>query len=155
MWELLGRSVGVQGATGFRLMAFGLVNRKVNSDRGLTGDSTVISTLGLLVVVLSFEFSFIRFLNNHPSGVRESPPELGSFRGSNFVLSVDEVLDEEALAVEVEEDDEDDGDILDSGDLPGFLGRGAAIISSVTGGGGSGAGLTFIPTGEEDTVSNG
>jgi hypothetical protein len=61
------------------------------------------------------------------------------------------VLDEEPLAVEVDEDDEEeDWDIFDNGDLPGFLGRGAAIISSVTGGGGTGAGLTPILTGEGD-----
>ena len=63
---------------------------------------------------------------------------------------MDEVLDVEPLAVEVDEDDEeDDSDILDNGDLPGFLGRGAAIISSVTGGGGTGAGLTSVLTGED------
>lgn len=112
----------------------------------------MISTLLLLALPFSFACSFIRFLNNQPRGVRESPPELGSFRGSNLVLSVDGVLDEEILAVEVDEDDEEDGggDILDNGDLPGFLGRGAAIISSVMGGGGTGAGLTLTLAGEED-----
>ena len=119
---------------------------------GLTGDSTLISTLLLLVLPFSPECSFIRFLNNQPRGVRESPPEIGSFRGSNFVLSVDEVLDVETLAVEVDEEDEEDGDILDNGDLPGFLGRGAAITLSVTGGGGTGAGLALFWTGEEDTL---
>jgi hypothetical protein len=122
---------------------------------GLTGDSTVISTLLPLVLPLSPVCSFIRFLNNQPRGVRESPPGPGSFRGSIFVLSVDEVLDVEALAVEVDEEDEDDdGDILDSGDFPGFLGRGAAITLSVTGGGGTGARLASLRTGEEDTLWN-
>lgn len=111
----------------------------------------MISTLLSLVLPFSPECSFIRFLNNQLRGVREPPPEPRSFRGSNFVLSVDEVLDVESLAVEVDEDDEDDGDILDKGDLPGFLGRGATITSSVTGGGGTGAELTSILTGEEDT----
>lgn len=110
----------------------------------------MISTLLPLVLPLSPECSFIRFLNNQPRGVRESPPALGSFRGSNFVLSVDEVLDVEAFAVEVDEDDEVDGDILDNGDFPGFLGRGAAIMPSVTGGG-AGAGLILTLTGEEDS----
>lgn len=86
--------------------------------------------------------------------MRESlAPELGSFRGSNFVLSVDEVPDELPLAVEVDDDedeDEDGGDILDSGDFPGCLGRGATIVSSITGEGGTGAGLALL-TGEEDT----
>lgn len=137
---------------GFRLTASKLARRKVDKDWGLTGDSTAIPTLSLLVVPFSPEYSFIRFLNNQPRGVRESPPELGSFRGSNFVLSVDEVLDVEPLAVEVDEDDEDgDGDILDSGDLPGFLGRGAAITFSITGGG-TGARLTLALTGEGDVV---
>jgi len=59
----------------------------------------------------------------------------------------------EAFAVEVdEEDEEDDGDILDNGDLPGFLGRGATITLSVMGGGGTGAGLALTRTGEEDTL---
>lgn len=44
------------------------------------------------------------------------------------------MLDEDPLTVEVDEDvEEDDWDILDNGDLPGCLGRGAAIMSSVTG----------------------
>jgi len=112
----------------------------------------VISTLLPLVLPFSPECSFIRFLNNQPRGVRESPPGPGSLRGSNFVRSVDEVLDVEALAVEVDEDEEDDdGDILDNGDLPGFLGRGAAITFSETGGG-IGAGLALVLTGEEDTL---
>ena len=106
------------------------------------------STLLPLVLPFSPECSLIRFLNNQPRGVRESLPALGSFRGSNFVLSVDEVLDVEAFAVEVDEDDEDYGDILDNGDFPGFLGRGAAIMSSVMGEG-AGAGLAFVLTGEE------
>jgi len=113
----------------------------------------VIATLLTLVLPFSPVCSFIRFLNNQPRFVRESLPGPGSLRGSNFVLSVDEVLDVEALAVEVDEDDEDeDGDILDNGDLPGFLGRGAAITFSVTGGGGIGAGLALVLTGEEDTL---
>lgn len=46
------------------------------------------------------------------------------------------MCDEEPLAVEVDEDDEEeDAVILDNGDLPGCLGRGAAIMSSVTEGG--------------------
>lgn len=112
----------------------------------------MISTLlSPLVVPLSPACSLIRFLNNQPRGVRESPPELASLRGSNFVLSVDEVLDEEPLTVEVDEDDEEDVvDILDSGDFPAFLGRGATIISSVTGGGGTGARLASVLTGDED-----
>jgi hypothetical protein len=110
----------------------------------LTGDSTFISTLLASEVPFSFECSFIRFLNSQPRGVRESPPEVESFRGSNFVLSVDEVLDEEALAVEIDEDDEDDAEILDNGDLPGFLGRGAIIVSSMIGGGGTSTGLSSI-----------
>lgn len=109
------------------------------------GDSTVISTLLLLGLPLSREYSFALFLNNQPR-VRESPAEFESFRGSNFVLSVDGVLDEEGLAIVVDEDDEDDGDILDSGDFPGLLGRGAAIMPSGTGG--VGAGLTLTLTGE-------
>lgn len=127
------------------------VNRKVENCKRLTGDSTLISTLLLLALPLSSICSFIRFLNNQPRGVRESPPELESFRGSNFVLSVDEVLDEEGLAPADDEDEEDDEDILDSGDLPGFLGRGAAIILSVTGGGTSAAlVLTVIGEGRTD-----
>jgi len=91
-------------------------------------------------------------LNNQLRGVRESPPEPGSFRESNLVLSVDEVLEEEALAVEVDEDDEDDDSvILDNGDFPGCFGRGATIVFSVTGGGGTSAGLAPALTGEEDT----
>lgn len=90
----------------------------------------------------SLEYSFARFLNSQPRGVRGSPPELESFRGSSLVLSVDGVLDEEGLVVVVEEDDEEGGgDTLDNGDFPGFLGRGAAIMPSVTGGG-VGAGMT-------------
>lgn len=105
----------------------------------------VISTLGVLAPPFSW-YSFARFLNNQPMGVRASPwPE--SLRGSNFVLSVDEVPEEEGFSVVVDEDDEDDGDILDSGDFPGFLARGAAIMLSVTGGG-IGAGLTLTLTGE-------
>ena len=89
-------------------------------------------------------------MNNQLRGVRESPPEPGSLRESNLVLSVDEVL-EEALAVEVDEDDEeDDWVILDNGDFPGCFGRGATIVCSVTGGGTS-AGLAPTLTGEEDT----
>lgn len=80
-------------------------------------------------------------MNNQPSGVRDSPPALGSLRGSNFVLSVDEVLDEECLGVVV--DDEGDGDTMDNGDLPGLLGRGAAITPSVAGGVGAGLTLTL------------
>lgn len=129
-----------------------LVYQKVGRDGGPTGDTTAISTLLPLVLPFSPTCSFIRFLKSQPR-VRESPPKFGSFRGSNFVLSVDEVLDVEALAVEVdEEDEEDDGDILDNGDLPGFLGRGATITLSVIGGGGTGAGLEFIWTGEEETL---
>lgn len=115
---------------------------------GFTGDSTVISTLLLLVLPFSFVYSFARFLNNQPRGVLGSPAELESLRGSNFVLSVDEVLDEECLAVVVEEDEED-ADTLDRGDLPSFLGCGAAIMSSVTGD--VGAGLALTLSGEEVT----
>jgi hypothetical protein len=107
----------------------------------------VISTLLLLVLPFPSACSFIRFLNNQPRGVLESPPELGSLRGSNFVLSVDEVLDEEPFTVEFDEDEDEDEDILDNGDLPGLLGRGAAIASSVTGGG-----TDVWLTGEEDTL---
>lgn len=108
------------------------------------------STLLTLPLPFSFTCSFIRFLNSQPRGVRDSL--LGSFRGSNFVLSLDEVLDEEPLTVGVDEDDEEvDEDILDNGDLPGCLGRGAAIISSVAGGG-TCAGLALILTGEEDAA---
>lgn len=61
------------------------------------------------------------------------------------------MLDEEGLAIVVEEDDEeDDEDILDSGDFPGFLGHGAATMPSVTGGG-IGAELVPTSTGEEGT----
>jgi len=120
----------------------------------LTGDSTVISTLLLLALPFSPVCSLIRFLNNQPRGVRDSP--FGSFRGSNFVLSVEGVLDVEALAVEFDEDeddddDDDDGDTLDNGDFPGFLGFGAAIISSSGARGGTCAGLMSTLTGEEDT----
>ena len=97
------------------------------------------STLLLLALPLSL-YSFARFLKSQPRGVRESPAELESFRGSNFVLSVEEVLDVEGLAVVVDEDDED---ILDSGDFPGLLGRGAAIKPSAVR-----AGLALILTGE-------
>lgn len=106
----------------------------------------VISTLGLLALPFSW-YSFARFLNNQPRGVRGSPPEPESLRGSNLVLSVDEVPEEEGFSAVVDEDDEDDGDILDSGDFPGLLARGAAIMFSVTGGG-IGAGLTPTLTGE-------
>jgi hypothetical protein len=148
LWRLLRRNVvPINRATGFRLVTSGSVNRKVENCWGLTGDSTFISTLLPLALSLSFDCSFIRFLNNQPRGVRESLPEFGSFRGSNFVLSVDGVLDEECFATVADEDEEDDGDILDSGDLPGLLGRGAAIIPSVTGE--SGAGLALTLTGEE------
>lgn len=88
-------------------------------------------TLLLLPLTLWFAPSFIRFLNNQPRGVRESLPE---FRGSNFVLSGDELLDEEGLATVIDEDEDEDSDNLDNGDLPGLLGRGAAIVPSVTGG---------------------
>ena len=71
------------------------------------------------------------------------------FLGSNFVLSVDGVLDEEPLAVE---DDEDDSVSLDNGDLPGCLGRGATIVSSVRE---AGTDPGLILTGEEDTDCNG
>jgi hypothetical protein len=100
------------------------------------------STLLLLALPLSL-YSFARFLKSQPRGVRESPAELESFRGSNFVRSDDEVLDVEGLAVVVDEDDED-GDILDSGDFPGLPGRGAAIILSAAG---AGFALTLIGEG--------
>ena len=55
------------------------------------------------------------------------------------------------MAVEVDEDDEeDDSVILDNGDFPGCFGRGAMIVFSVTREGTS-VGLALALTGEEDT----
>lgn len=71
-----------------------------------------------------------------------------SFLRFNIAPSVDDVLDEESLAIVGEEDEGDDWDILDSGDLPGLLGRGEAIILSVTRGGTS-AGLAPTLAGDE------
>ena len=54
------------------------------------------------------------------------------------------------MAVEVDEDDEeDDSVILDNGDFPACFGRGATIVFSVTEG--TSAGLAPTLTGEEDT----
>ena len=138
----------VRGA-GFGLWAYELACEKVDKYWGLTGDLIVISTLLPLVLPFSSMCSFIRFLKNQPR-VRESLLVLG-FLGSNFVLSVDGVLDEEPLAVEVDEDDEDDSVSLDNGDLPGCLGRGATIVSSVRE---AGTDPGLILTGEEDTDCN-
>ena len=54
------------------------------------------------------------------------------------------------MAVEFDDDDEEDeGFILDNGDFPGCLGRGAAIMLSVPGGG-TRAGSVPTLTGDED-----